>query len=182
MRDYYNKNAGPLREYARNYYYDHKEVKNAYSREYQRQHKVRLYEIYKIYIIQYRRTERGRLKLALARARYRARKLALPFDFSLNDWLCAKAYFGHRCAVCGASFKAAKPNADHWIALSDPRLDNPGTVATNIVPLCSQTGGCNQSKGNRPAIEWLNERFGETEAQIVIARIEAYFEWVKQQR
>jgi hypothetical protein len=70
---------------------------------------------------------------------------------------------------------------DHWIALSDPRPDNPGTVPTNIVPLCHGIGGCNNRKSNRDPVEFLETEFGVRRARQILTRINAYFAWVKEQ-
>ncbi len=71
---------------------------------------------------------------------------------------------------------------DHWIAISDLRPDNPGTVATNMIPLCHGISGCNNKKQNKDPIEWMRQEYGTRKAKPIIARIEAYFEWVREQR
>lgn len=71
-----------------------------------------------------------------------------------------------------------KFHQDHFIALTDTRPNNPGTVPTNIVPSC---GICNDSKGNKNAAEWLIAKFGKRRAYAILKRIEIYFEWVKEQ-
>jgi hypothetical protein len=65
----------------------------------------------------------------------------------------------------------------------DKRPDNPGTVPTNIVPLChsdkGSRGRCNNSKHNRDAVKWLVERHGEAQSAEIIRRVEAYFDEVR---
>lgn len=116
------------------------------------------------------------------RARRRARRRELPDTLSSSDWLRALGYFGGCCAICGqATSERVTLAADHWIPLSDPRPDNPGTVPTNIVPLCHGRGGCNNRKFNRNPLEFLQTEFGAERAAEILARIEAYFAWVKSQ-
>lgn len=118
--------------------------------------------------------------------RRRARKLNLPNAFTEANWIDALAYWKNCCAVCGQ--KVMPNNAfyvlaqDHWIAIADPRPDNPGNTAANIVPLChSRIGnadGCNCSKSAKDSIEWLNDRYPPKQVKVILARIAAYFEWV----
>lgn len=108
-----------------------------------------------------------------------ARKRNLPDTFTAADWQHALNYFNGCCAVCGRP-----PGlwhtlaADHWTALSDP--DCPGTIPTNIVPLCHprKDGGdsCNVSKHNKNPEQWLVEKFGKRKAKKILARIQAYFD------
>lgn len=107
-----------------------------------------------------------------------ARKRSLPDTFTPTDWEHCLAYFHDCCAVCG------KPQGlwhklamDHWIPLSDPVC--PGTVVTNIVPLCHGEGGCNNSKCDRDPLEWLRDKFGPRRAAVIQRAIEAYFESVQ---
>lgn len=103
-----------------------------------------------------------------------ARKRRLPAAFCDNDWQAALNYFGGCCAVCGRPPGLFHTLAmDHWIPLSSS--DCPGTVPANIVPLCHGTDGCNNSKNNRPARDWLISKFGPAKASRILARIEAYF-------
>ncbi len=106
----------------------------------------------------------------------------LPFAFDAIDERRALEYFHGRCAVCAEPlrdlFGERIPHLDHWIALSDLRPDNPGTVPWNMVPLCSQ---CNQSKHAQDPVEWLQKTFGKRKARQITTRIEEYFEWIKTQ-
>jgi hypothetical protein len=106
--------------------------------------------------------------------RYRARKRDLPDNFTSTDWEYALTYFHGCCAVCGRP-----PGlwhtlaADHWIPLSSPNC--PGTIPTNIVPLCHGINGCNNSKQDRDPVEWLSWKLGSREAKRKLAQILAYF-------
>jgi hypothetical protein len=109
---------------------------------------------------------------------YIVRKRRLPDTFTDQDWQRALEYWGHQCAVCG------RPRglwhtlaADHWIPLSDP--DCPGTIPTNIVPLCHGEGGCNNSKRSRSPQDWLEAKLGRKQAFQKLIEIDAYFLWVK---
>ncbi len=111
---------------------------------------------------------------------YVVRKRSLPHTFSQEDWERALEYWGYRCAVCG------RPRglwhtlaADHWLPLTHP--DCPGTVPTNIVPLCHGEGGCNNSKGKKMPDVWLEERLGKKQGFQKGVEIDAYFLWLKDQ-
>lgn len=105
-----------------------------------------------------------------------ARKKNLPDTFTEKDWDRALDYFDYSCAVCGRMADEYRSIAmDHWIPLTDPNC--PGTVPTNIVPLCHGRDGCNNSKGNKDPIQWLNRKFGK-EAEAKLTTIAAYFAWI----
>ncbi len=111
---------------------------------------------------------------------YVIRKRGLPDTFTQQDWERALEYWNHRCAVCG------RPRglwhtlaADHWIPLTAP--DCPGTVPTNIVPLCHGEVGCNNSKGKKMPDAWLEERLGQKAGFQKGVEIDAYFLWLKDQ-
>jgi hypothetical protein len=105
-----------------------------------------------------------------------------PFDFTDKDWQYALDYFNHSCAVCGrpAGFWHTLAK-DHWVSLKTP--NNPGTVPSNIVPLCHVTkdgeGACNNSKGMRPAADWLASVYTPKQTRAILARIDAYFATVR---
>lgn len=113
-----------------------------------------------------------------ASARKAARKRNLPATLTTAEWQYALDYFDNQCAVCGCSNR--KLALDHWIPLSDPRTDNPGTVAKNAVPLCHDRRGCNIGKRNKPAEQWLSQRYGDSHAQEILRRIQAYFDSLKE--
>ena len=114
--------------------------------------------------------------------RRRAKRIDLPAHFTAFDEARALEYFNGRCAVCERPlrdlFGEISPHFDHWIALSDPRLGNPGTVPENMLPLCNK---CNLSKSNHDPIEWLTRQYHKRKVEQIIKRIETFFEWVKQQ-
>lgn len=131
-----------------------------------------------------RETPQYRLKRNIQRHNRRSKKRGLPFRFTDMNWRRCLDYFNNRCAACGRPIGLWHIiAADHWIAITDKRADNPGTVAQNIIPLCHTRkdgeGSCNQSKGNRDPLEWLVQQFGKRKAGEILKRIEAYFEWVK---
>lgn len=114
----------------------------------------------------YAHSEKGRI----AHQRRRARREDLPDTLTEEQWQYALVYWGNGCAVCG---ERNRIHADHWIALSIPEC--PGTIASNIVPLCRH---CNLSKHNRPPLKWAIKKFGESNGQLIIAKVEAYLaEW-----
>lgn len=109
---------------------------------------------------------------------YVARKRSLPDTFTERDWQRALEYWGYKCAVCG------RPRglwhtlaADHWIPLTSP--DCPGTIPTNIIPLCHGEGGCNNSKRSKMPEVWLISKLGKKDGSQKLVEIDIYFLWVK---
>lgn len=126
----------------------------------------------------YARSDRGKQKARLNSGRRRARQIGKPDSFTMHDWQIALDYFDHRCAVCGRPIGLWHNLAqDHWIPISNP--DCPGTIPTNIVPLCQGQGGCNNSKNNNEAFNWLINKFGKRKAARIMKRIQGYFDWLK---
>jgi hypothetical protein len=124
-------------------------------------------------------TEAFRQKNKLKRQIRRTREENLPVAYSPDDWQRALDFFGGCCAVCGR-----QPGlwnviaADHWIPINSDSC--PGTVPWNIVPLCHDkrggSGGCNNSKRDKPAGEWLVEKYGKRKGAAILRRIEVYLE------
>lgn len=182
---YREANKDRLAEYNRRYAQENKGMVNEKSRRYARRHPDRIKhsrarnyaKCGEIYRQQHKEYTKSHPEIVNARNnRRRASKRNLPNGFTSIDWLACCAYFSGRCAVCGyAPDHHRKLAMDHWIPLSDPRPENPGTVPTNIVPLCHGLGGCNNSKKSSDPIEWLNVKFGQVQATEILARIETYF-------
>lgn len=108
------------------------------------------------------------------------RKRSRPIDFTEMDWQFAIDYFSGCCAACGRPFdtESHKAVVDHWIPLASAAC--PGTIPTNIVPLCHGRDGCNNHKHDRDAIEWLTFQFGTHQAQQIMTRIQDFFSLVRQ--
>ncbi len=107
-------------------------------------------------------------------------KQRLPKLFTKTDWEHCLDYWNRRCCVCGREAGDGYALAqEHWIAISDLRQDNPGTVPWNILPLCHAKGGveggCNNSKWTRDPVEWLTQFLGPEKAAAKLAEISAYF-------
>jgi len=112
--------------------------------------------------------------------RWRTRQRQLDWTFDAQDWQRAIDYFGGRCAVCGRPPGLWHTLAmDHWIPLSSS--DCPGTIRTNILPLCHGIDGCNNSKKDRDPVAWLFDEFGPRKAKTILKRIDDYFAWVRTQ-
>jgi hypothetical protein len=108
----------------------------------------------------------------------RTRKLGLPATFTPAEWQHALEYWHYACAVCGREegfFWTLC--ADHWESLSSPT--SPGTIASNMIPLCHTKKGnqqsCNNTKHDRDPYEWLIDRLGKRCAAKKLKEIEAYF-------
>jgi hypothetical protein len=104
----------------------------------------------------------------------RTRVQELPATFTPEDEAFMLQYWSYACAACGNQngfewFLAL----DHWIPVKSPEC--PGTIATNMIPLCHGTGGCNNSKHNLPPEEWLVRRFGARKAKAIAKKVQEYF-------
>lgn len=114
-------------------------------------------------------------------AKKRARKRSLPSTFTKAEQQFCRQYFHYACAACtreeGFEWTISM---DHWIPLNSHVC--PGTVATNMIPLCNGIGGCNTSKQHRDPGAWLLRRFGKRKAAAILRRIEAYFALVRAQQ
>jgi hypothetical protein len=108
--------------------------------------------------------------------RYRDRKNALPVDYGPEDTTAALAYWEDRCPVCGTSL-IGNYHLDHVIPLTDPTPQNPGTVPSNILPLCAS---CNASKCDQPLEVWLLRRVEGPRALLVAGRIRTFLAQTRQ--
>lgn len=157
------------KDYNRDYHQKHGQKRRAQNRERGKKNRPKLREYYRNW--RYQNPDKANLSSELRRAR----KLSLPYDFTIEDWQKAQEYFNHCCAVCGRppgnGFYLAK---DHWI----PITKGGGTTTDNIVPLChaerGSSGGCNNTKHNRMPEVWLVERFGDEQAKAILEKIEIF--------
>lgn len=101
-----------------------------------------------------------------------ARKRALPDTLSPDETKRMLEYWGGACAISG---ETENIHFDHWIPLASPNC--PGTVATNMIPLVDYL---NFSKNDSDPAKWVRLNFGD-DADEILSRIQAYFEWVKEQ-
>lgn len=122
-----------------------------------------------------RNIERIRFRGRIHTGHRRARILNLPNEFTTEDWQRALDYFGGCCAVCGRPPGLWHRLAmDHWIPITSP--DCPGTIASNIIPLCHGDNGCNNSKNNHDPSKWLVKKVGKQKANQILKRIQDYFD------
>lgn len=176
-RRYRAEHPDKIKEYNRRYHGEHP-ADSAQQREYHHQHYMQHRDEVRDRVQRYQKAHRDQRYESIRRRQ--ARKLGLPFDFINEDEIRALDYWHGCCAYCGKPlrdlFGDVVPHLDHFVPLSDPRPDNPGTVPTNILPTCSP---CNLSKNACDPIEWLTEKFGARQARKIIDRITRYFEWVR---
>lgn len=125
-------------------------------------------------------------KARLTKHRRRTRERSLPYTFTLDQQERMFNYFDHSCAVCGIPQDMFTPlELDHWIPLNSD--DCPGTVATNMIPLCgnrhgfANLTGCNPSKSDKHPLDWLIDTHGNRKGRAIYDRIQAYFAWVLEQ-
>jgi hypothetical protein len=177
--DYYQKNRGVIRDKQRQYTQSHKPQALTRYYEWTRKNPERWQKQQKKY-----RVAHPEISNTIGQRRS-ARKRSLPDTLTAEQWQRCLDYFHHSCAVCGRDLDDTYGEVDyvlamdHWIPLTSPNC--PGTVVTNIVPLCHGKGGCNNSKGDNDPIQWVIETFDEFGGNRILTRIEGYFEWVKQQ-
>src|SRR5262245_1377396 len=109
-----------------------------------------------------------------SQAKRRARKRGLPDTFSNKEQEFMYQYWDFACAVCGNQQGLLWCLAeDHWIPLASPLC--PGTVATNMIPLCDGPGACNTTKRDTDAHIWLLRRFSPKQTAKIEKAIAAYF-------
>lgn len=168
---HYHENKQEYIERAKQWGIKNPENKRESARKYTNRNRQKIRKYYKLW--QSNNREIGRIKSS----RYRGRKRNLLDTFTADDWRFALEYFNGCCAVCGRQlndlFGERTAAMDHWIPLSSP--DCPGTIPTNIVPLCHGVDGCNNSKHDKGPTEWLEWKFGKRKARKVLKRIERYF-------
>lgn len=155
--------------YQRRYYAENRPKMRAYLRAWRERniHKEREYALHW-------RTRYPDTWKAL-RIRRRAVSIGLPGSITAQQWRECLDYWQHRCAVCGRSRGLwLTIAADHWIPISSPSC--PGSVSTNIVPLCHGRSSCNIEKGNKPPVDWLTAKLGKRKARRKLVEIEAYFD------
>lgn len=167
-RSYHRRNREAKIVAMRIRYYADPEKERARTRRYKQAHPEVRREGERRY-----RQSHGNIKAQKRRARQRN----LVNDLTIEQWHNALAYFNNCCAVCGCQAGLWHVIVqDHWI----PIAKGGGTTALNIIPLChSKTdgqGGCNNQKHHQNAAEWLVKKYGESQAGLILNRIEAYFE------
>jgi hypothetical protein len=166
-------------------YHENRDREIARGRDYYQRNKLKV----TIRIREYRQEnpQQTREIARVSSQRRRARIKALPNTLTSQQWGFALEYFGNACAICGAKSGLWTAIAiDHWIPLTDKRPDNPGTVASNVIPLCHNKHGsvgltpsCNQSKYNKDPIEWVLTTYGRRKGKEILRRITDYFDIVK---
>lgn len=193
-RHWRRRNKQHVSEYNHQYYSANVDYEKVRRREYQKTHKAQIARTRKLYLQRnqavikerhsaWARSDRGRLSKRINQSKRLARKRNLPDTFTPLDWERCLGYWHGCCAVCGRPAGLWHTiAADHWIPLSSP--DCPGTVPTNIVPLCHAKkdgeGSCNVSKRDRDPAQWLVEYLEAKKAAAKLAEIESYFDWTRQ--
>jgi len=176
-------NKDAIAEYNRQHYQENKEYYAGYKRQHYQENK----EYYAEYARQYRQENRD--KMRVHDQRYIARKNSLPDTFTDEHCKAMLEYFNHACAVCKRPFDLFTGyELDHWLPIdtSISGVECPGTVVTNMVPLCGNRHGfngytgCNPSKSNKHPETWLIEVYGNRNAKKILKRINDYFKSVDQ--
>ncbi len=195
-RKYFIANPEKFKEQGRKYRADNPEKGREYSRKYRAANPEKARESSRKWAAANpeKVRERGRKyradnpeKLRDRDRKRRTIEAKLPYDFP--PWMVNRAldYWHGCCAICGRQledlFNTHIGALDHWIALRDPRPieDNPGTVATNMIPLCHGIAGCNNKKFNKDPYEWVKQEHGTRKAKPIIAEVETFFDWVREE-
>jgi ribosomal protein S27AE len=110
--------------------------------------------------------------------RYRLRKRSLPNDYPAAERRRALEYWKGACAICGRPAGLWHTVVlDHWIPLSHPSC--PGTLATNMIPMCHGNDGCNNHKHAKMPEQFLIEKLGKRKARKKLEEIEYFFKWME---
>lgn len=169
-RERYTNNREAMKTDALRRHYANREQANLKSRQYYQQNKERLKSASRH---RFQVTMPNHKARAEASRRYRQRKRSFIATFTAAQWQACLEYFHHTCAYCGAQ-------QDFWHVLEQehviPVTSGGGYIAENIVPSCK---ACNSSKHADAADTWLASKFSKRKAAEILARISAYFEWVK---
>jgi len=96
-----------------------------------------------------------------------SKKRNVPITFTISDERRALTYFHNKCAYCGTDLEDIM--FDHWIPIQAGK-NTPGTVPTNLVPVCFV---CNSSKRNHPPKKWI-ESVCKNPSEL-LETIETYF-------
>lgn len=120
------------------------------------------------------RGRKGNRSERVSQATRNSRLKDLPRAFTLNDQRRAYAFFNLQCAVCQKPFEGSVGVRDvvfdHWIPVSSELC--PGTIPTNMIPLCRQ---CNNRKRKLMPEEWIELEYEADEAKVILSRIADYF-------
>lgn len=106
-------------------------------------------------------------KAYVRQQRRRARRQALPDNYTQADREYALIYWHYSCAVCKSTNHI---ELDHWIPLNSP--DCPGTILKNMLPLCRR---CNRSKRYNDPLIWLRKRYPK-DSEKILESILKYFQ------
>lgn len=170
-RKYDLANKDKIRERKRKYYLDNRDEKRSKNRVYRQSNQDKERERHRKYLRD--NPDKGRV----FGLRYRARKQALPDTFTVEQWETCLEYHHFCCAVCGCQLRdllgEVEPHADHWIPLVSELCT--GTIATNMICLCNN---CNCSKNATMPDVWLKDKYGTRKANIILKRIDAYFQFI----
>lgn len=181
-RQYYQANKEKRAEYNREYHQANKEKTRERSRRWREANKERkrlYYQANKEKWQQYRLVNpRNPEKTRMYWHSRRARKRELPDTLTTEQWLQCLEYHDYRCAVCRNQFRdlfeTTELHQDHWLPFASELCL--GTTADNTICLCST---CNLSKSNKLPDVWLKERYTTRQANKILKRIEAYFDYVR---
>lgn len=153
-KTYFQKNKDTISKKRKQYYLDNKIIMDERNRQWAQDNKIYFSELKKQYRQKNKITiskcikkwrENNKEKSRIYDQERRARKNALPYDFTTEQWIAAKEYFNNRCAYCGCE---AKLTQDHFKPLS---LNGEYSIS-NIIPAC---GSCNSSKSNNSFFTWF---------------------------
>jgi hypothetical protein len=161
------KNPEKVKAQSRRDYAKRKDAILTYWHAYYSAHK----EQYLLLVKKYRQTHREERRVYSQNRN--ARKAELPATLTKEEAAFCRQYFHYACAACGneEGFQWTI-SLDHWTPLKS--TDCPGTVATNMIPLCHGMGGCNTTKKATLPEQWLLKRFGKHKASKILKRINAY--------
>lgn len=92
--------------------------------------------------------------------------------FTKADRKLVLDWFENKCVYCGIELIQGNRALDHFI----PVTKNGRTSLDNILPSCKS---CNSSKLASDPISWVLSKFGEDQGQLILARIQEFFDTVR---
>jgi len=111
----------------------------------------------------WRQTDSGRQSLRTTWRKSKAKKLDAYVLWESEHEQSAYEYFGGRCAYCGKSVEFLRVEFDHFIPITKGGKTHPN----NMLPCCKK---CNHGVGgkfNKDPLEWLWEKFGELNGNMI---------------
>lgn len=172
-----DENPDKVEAYNKDYYWSHREQELGRNQHFHQINKKQVstrkrrdYErkadYFREFSKQYRKDHP--VSVALQAERRQKRLRDLPYTLTDEEWKEVISYWKKCCVYCGGETESL--TIEHYIPANNPNC--PGTILTNVLPACFS---CNASKKDVDISEWLETKFGDLQATIILEKITTYF-------